>query len=116
MRGETLVRLGFATALLLKPGPLLRAAPHRHEDRHVELVARILGLRHLAEALILGRGRGRRWTAIGVAIDGTHALTAFAFAVANRRYRRLALTNGVTAGCFALAGAHEFTPEFTHPS
>ncbi len=56
---------------------------------------------------LIGRRRGRNWILVSFVIDAIHALTAFAFAGVDRRHRRLALTNGVTATAFAAADLHE---------
>ncbi len=106
-RPVALFRALFGALLLCFPELLLRAAPHRNIDHPADVVARILGARHLAEAALIGRRRGRNWILVSFAIDAIHALTAFAFGGVDRRHRRLALTNGVTATAFAAADLYE---------
>ena len=79
-RPVALFRALVGAVLLCFPELLLRAAPHRDIDHPADVVARILGARHLAEAALIGRRRGRNWILVSFAIDAIHALTAFAFA------------------------------------
>ncbi len=106
-RPVALARALFGAILFCFPEMLLRAAPHRNIDHPADVVARILGARHLIEAALVGRRRGRNWILVSFAIDTIHAITAFAFGGIDEKHRRLAVTNGVTATAFAAADLHE---------
>ena len=96
-------RVGLGTALLLSPRRFLGG---RDEPRAVA-VARLLGARHLLEALVTNVRPAPPIARAGAAVDAIHALTAFGFAAAGpRRYRQLAIASGAGATAFALAGAH----------
>ena len=106
-RPLVVARAGFGLVLVAAPERLLRRLPHRHVDHPADLVARVLGARHLLEALLLGERHQRRWIAVSVAIDSIHAATAFGFGALDERHRRLAWTNGLTATVLALEGLRE---------
>jgi len=66
-------------------------------------VARLLGARHLLQAL--WEYRKERNELLGAAIDGTHALTGVLFAVlAGRRWRRASAADAAIAAGFGAAG------------
>ena len=106
---RALIGLRFAagTALLLFPGRVLGDLPHRRVDRAARGFARVLGARHLVEATVLWRRPTHRWVEVGAAVDGVHAATMAALAVARPDERRLALVNAVSAGALAAAGVAE---------
>lgn len=82
---------------LLLPDPL---------DQSARRTARVLGARHLLQAL----GSGRRPTypvlALGVEVDALHAASMLACAIVDRGHRRAALTDAVIAGSFAIGGVY----------
>ncbi|MGI8726846.1 MAG: hypothetical protein ACR2K6_04110 [Solirubrobacterales bacterium] len=106
-RPLALVRAAFGALLLCFPDFMLREVPHRKIDHPADVVARILGLRHLIEAAVLGRRRSRTWVLLAVAVDVIHAATAFGLAAVDDRHRRVALSNGVSAILLAIWGAFE---------
>jgi hypothetical protein len=97
-------RAGWAAvALRAAWGGLLVAAPHRLleaggvDTPGVRGAARVLGGRHLAEALILTRAtdsRPRRWISV---VDGLHAASMLAVAAVSPRLRRDALTSAAAS-------------------
>jgi hypothetical protein len=102
-RPLALARLGFGLALLAAPRALCsRIGP---VDRPTVVVARILGMRHVAEALVLAPSDSRATAIGGVAVDSIHAVTAVAVAGASPPHRRLALANAATAVAFVIGGA-----------
>ncbi len=76
-------------------------------DRVSAVVARVLGLRHLAQALIIDRAGTRNWLLLGAAIDATHALSMVGLAVVSRERRRLAALDAALAGGLAANGIWE---------
>ncbi len=106
-RGASLliaVRVLWGTALLITPEALLRDLPHQRIDRPARMFARVLGARHLVQAVITGRGGTRGWVRVGAAVDATHAATMTGLAVLAPDRRKLALTNVATATGLAGAG------------
>jgi len=95
------IRGAYGTALLLAPARVLAvygAAPTEEPPR---TVARVLGARHIAQAIATNGGRFAR---LGALVDGLHAASMFALAAANDDFRRPALIDGSIATTFALSG------------
>jgi hypothetical protein len=68
-------------------------------------VARVLGTRHLAQAVLtLWRPRPAVLAA-GAGIDGCHAASMLALAAASPRMRRAGLTDAMAATAFTATGA-----------
>ncbi len=98
-----LARLLFGGWLVVFPRSIL-AALGAASDRRAILLARILGARHLAEAVLVGFRSDRRLALAGALVDGTHAITAAGFGALDRTRRRAALTNAVVAAGFCVGG------------
>ncbi len=107
LRLVTGLRVAVGAVLLLAPGMLLGDLPRRRIDRSTRVFARVLGVRHLGEALILTQHRTRRWMLAGAVVDATHAVTMAALGWLRPDRRALALTNAALASMFAAAGVHE---------
>lgn len=104
MRGQELVRAGWGLALLSAPERVVAGMGVAAPDARARLVARVLGARHVAQAVVtLARPTPRclRW---GGVVDLTHAGTGVALAVADARYRRAALTDAAIATGFGVRG------------
>jgi hypothetical protein len=101
------VRFAAGVALLLFPDRVLGDLPHRRIDGAARAFARVLGVRHILEAVVLWRRPTHAWVELGAAVDGVHAATMAGLAVAKRQDRRLATANAVTAGALAAAGLAE---------
>jgi hypothetical protein len=71
--------------------------------RAPRLVLRVLGIRHVAQALA-ERRYGRDAVRIGAYVDGIHALSGLGFGCRDRRWRRAALTDAAITTGFALVG------------
>ncbi len=106
-RRVELGRAGWGLALLVAPRPVLTRVHHVRVDRAALVVARILGARQLAQALLSGVRPGPEVLAMGVWVDGAHAATAVALAAADRSRARAALTDAAVATAWALAGARD---------
>ena len=99
----TLLRLSYGSALLVRPATVLRAA-HVKADPHACTYARILGVRHLLQGVLLLRAAARAHL-IGAAVDAAHAVTSLAWAIASKEHRRGLLLDAAAAGAFAAAGS-----------
>jgi hypothetical protein len=99
------VRAAYGMCELLAPdfvsGRLLGEAP----DGSVRLVIRILGARHLLQALLTARA-GRTAHCVGGTVDAVHAASMLMLAALDGRHRRSASVNAALALVFA-AGEFE---------
>lgn len=108
MRFAVAARAIYGASLLLVPEALIRVASGEPGDRApVVVVARILGLRHLVQALTIERKGTRNWLLVGAAIDMTHALSMVGIAVLSRDHRRLAALDAALATGLATNGLRE---------
>lgn len=78
------------------------------------MIARILGARHLAQAILSGASPSAEVLATGVWVDVAHAGTAVALAAADRSRARAGITDGAIAGTFAGLGYHDLTTSGLH--
>ncbi len=124
----TLIRAGYGVALLCAPGALIRLAagpgaagrprPPAEADAQREaapgsrarLVARVLGVRHLAQAALTAAGqRADPGSPVplggGAAVDLLHAASMLALGAADRRVRRATFTDAAVETALAAAGA-----------
>jgi hypothetical protein len=97
-------RIAFGALLLFEPDDVLRPVARRRIAAPERRVARVLGVRNLAEGAILARHPGRGWLLAGAAVDATHSLSMTALAIASRKQRRLALASALTAATTATMG------------
>jgi hypothetical protein len=96
----TIVRGGWGGVLLLDPGLPLRLGGGE-DSRGVREATRILGARHVIEAVVLSRdnnARARRWI---TGIDAVHALSMLGLAALSPRLRRDALLSAGSATALA---------------
>lgn len=109
MRPLVAARLAWGGALLAAPGLLFRVMGGGTADVTWRVVGRLLGLRHLAEAVLEQRAKppGPR---LAAGADTLHALSAAALAVTDPRRRRVAAVDAVVAGGFAVMGWRGTTP------
>jgi hypothetical protein len=98
------VRVGWGAALLAAPGVVLRVIGGADRASTPKRVMRVLGARHLLQAFAEWRW-GAPARQVGVATDVLHGLSDVGFAVADRRWRRAALTDGAITFGFAVSGA-----------
>jgi len=125
----TLVRAGYGVALLCAPGALIRltagpgaAAGHLRRPAEADaqreaapgsrarLVARVLGVRHLAQAALTAAGqRADPGSPVplggGAAVDLLHAASMLALGATDRRIRRTTFTDAAVETALAAAGA-----------
>jgi len=100
----TAVRAAWGTLLLLAPASVLDLVSDGNVDRSARAVARVLGARELAQAMLIGPDRPRSWVLVGAAVDAAHASTMVTLAVLRADRRRLATGSALAAGSFARAG------------
>jgi hypothetical protein len=105
--GELLqgARATWGAALLAAPGLVLRLVGELEPDPRSRAVVRVLGARHLVQAVFSGRAPGRATLADGAWVDGVHALTSLALAAGDRPRARLALTDALIAASWGAASA-----------
>ena len=109
-----LARAGYGAALLCAPGPMIRACTGQVPSLRARRVARVLGLRHLAQAAVTAWAPGPGLVTAGAAIDVCHAVSMLALAAASRPLRRAELADGLAAATLAVAGpAVTFRPRGT---
>ena len=107
------LRIGWGAALIAAPRPLLRGLARVDDpaDRVAVAVLRVLGARHVAQAVVEALWPQPVVRYLGTAVDGLHALTAVGLAVLNPRWRRGALTDTAIAASFAATTAISTTRE-----
>ena len=104
MRYIAVGRASYGLSLLLVPGAVMRAAANGPVDRASTVVGRILGFRHLAQALVIDRAGTRNRLLAGAAIDAAHALSMTGLAALDKNHRRLAALDAALAGGLTING------------
>lgn len=97
-------RGAWGVALLAYPDCVLRSVHGLKIDSKSRVVARILGARHVTQALLSGHRPSPEVLAMGVWVDSVHALTALGLAVVDRARVRAGLTDAAVAAVWAAAG------------
>jgi hypothetical protein len=105
MRRVELVRAAYGFVLLAAPPRALGALARQPLDRPSLRVARVLGARLVAQAVVLTTHPAPRWRMAGAAVDGAHAASMVALARWSRRpvHRRLAARSARDAALLAAA-------------
>jgi len=98
-----LARACYGTALLVAPGPMIGVVTGQPPSRRARQVARILGVRHLAQAAVTALNPGPEVVAVGVVVDLLHAASMFAFAAAVPDLRDAELADALAATALAIA-------------
>ncbi|KAB1916259.1 hypothetical protein [Micromonospora sp. AMSO31t] len=96
-------RLTWGAVLLLAPGRMLRPVGPTTTGAVVTL--RVLGARHVVQAVMTVRRPTPGVFAVGTVADGLHSITAVALAAADRRQRHAAMTDAAVAAAWAVLGA-----------
>jgi hypothetical protein len=100
----SLARAGYGAALLAAPGPMIGFCTGQPPSPRARQVARVLGIRHLAQAAVMAWAPGPEMVTAGSAIDLAHAASMLALAVASRPLRRAELADALAAATLAVAG------------
>ncbi len=98
-----LARAGYGAALLFAPAPMIRVCTGRSPSLRARRVARVLGVRHLAQAAITARAQRPEKITAGSVIDLCHAASMLAFAAASQSLRRAELADALVAAALAVA-------------
>ncbi len=107
MRKIELTRVAWGAALLLAPRRMLSSVHRIEVDDRSVLVARVLGLRHLAQAALSGRQPRPEALALGVGVDLVHAATALTLAGVDHRRAPAGLVNAVVSTAWGVAGIRD---------
>jgi hypothetical protein len=103
---ERRVRAAWGVALLLAPGVVLCACGGER-TRRVKFAARLLGARHVGEALVPRSAREPgppRWM---IAADTLHGASMLVLAAGSPRLRRAALLSAASAGALVALSVAE---------
>jgi hypothetical protein len=101
----------WGCALLCAPGRILAAAAGRRPaaaappGSRAAAVLRLLGARHLGQAVITAARPSRAVYTLGAAADLLHAASCLALAAADRRWRHAGIAGGTGAAAFGIADA-----------
>lgn len=98
------LRLAVGVQHLLMPELGAKLVLGRRLDRRACLVARVLGARYLAQALVSGAAPTGAVLALGAEVDAAHAASMIMLGLLDRPRRREALASALVAGSFAVAG------------
>lgn len=113
------VRGAYGACQLLDPPLLAGRVLHLRLSGAAAVVVRVLGARHLLQAIVseLAVGSGASRHPLGVlglraltAVDFLHAASMVALALGSRRWRTAAAADAVVATLFGLAQARTTTP------
>jgi hypothetical protein len=111
-----LVRAAWGVTLLVAPRHVLGHVHHLRIDRPSLVVARILGARQLAQAVLSGVDPTPEVLAMGVWVDSVHAATAVGLACADRHRARAGLTDATVAALWAVLGYRDLLTTGATPS
>ena len=89
--------------MLLAPRQVMEAIDVRVDSKSV-VIGRILGARHLTQAVLSGVRPSPEVLAMGVWVDAVHSLTALGLAAADRDRARAGLIDTAVAGVWAGSG------------
>jgi hypothetical protein len=98
------VRAGYGAVLLCAPDPVVRLYSGHPADRRTRAVARVLGARHLAQAVATAGTPGRAVLALGVEADLAHAASMIGLAGWDRARARAGSVDAFAAASLALVG------------
>lgn len=106
-QASQLLRAGWGSACLCAPGTVVRLATGRPADVATRRVLRVLGARHLVQAVVTGSCATAPVLAVGVLVDLTHASSALALAAVRPRRRREGLVDAGIALSWAALGRRD---------
>jgi hypothetical protein len=100
------VRAAYGAALCCAPGPVLRLAggPGAGASPDARVVARVLGGRHIAQAVLSAMRPTPAVLALGAGTDVLHSASMIALAALDRPRRRLGVSDSLMAAAFAAGG------------
>jgi hypothetical protein len=98
-------RACYGMALLCAPGPLLGLATGQPPGQRARIVIRVLGARHLAQAVLTAWRPRPAVLLAGAGVDACHSVSMLALAAADPPMRRAGLADALAAAVFTAAGA-----------
>jgi hypothetical protein len=98
------VRASYAAVLLCAPGPVIGICTGQPASKLDRRVVRVLGARHLTQAVLTAHSRSSRALGVGALVDLAHAGSMLALAATDQPMRRAELTDALIAAVFAAAG------------
>ncbi len=111
-----LVRGLWGLAVLVAPGRFLSAVG-TGGDQTMVVIGRILGARHLTQAVLSGARPSPEVLAMGVWVDAVHALTALGLAAVSPSRTGVGLADAVGAAGWAAAGYYDLVnPRSVQPA
>lgn len=96
------VRGLYGLCQLIAPRLLAESVIKVPVDRSMATVIRVLGGRHLGQAMVSLRTRSSRMRHVGGVVDTLHALSMVLVGIVSSAHRRAALTDAAVAGTFAI--------------
>ena len=99
------LRAGYGTVLLLAPDHVVKLCTGRLPDPRARGVVRVLGARHIVQALLTGGAPTAAVLAVGAEVDLTHSLTALGLAALDPPRRRAGFVDAAAAASFTVIGA-----------
>lgn len=115
IRRIELVRACWAAALLFAPRQVIGNIHDAKVDAKSVLIARALGARHLAQAVLSGLRPSPEVLALGVWVDAVHALTALALAGSDHSRVRTGLADAAVATTWAGTGYRDLVAATATP-
>jgi hypothetical protein len=103
-RAFPLLRAGYAAVLLATPSLVIGICTGQPASKLDRRVARVLGVRHLTQAILTARAPKAAVFGVGAAVDVAHAASMLALAASDHPMRRAEITDGLIAAGFAAAG------------
>jgi len=103
VRPTEVVRAAYGLVELVAPAAPAGRVLGVRRNRTERAVARLLGARHLTQAVLTTLADGPRTRLVGGGVDALHAVTMAGWAIADRRRGRQAWAEALTATLFAAA-------------
>jgi hypothetical protein len=113
IRATAVLRAGWAGALLLVPGRLLRIPGPAPVPAAAVVVARVLGARHLLQAAVSVAVPTGSVAGLGAVVDTVHTGTCLVLAAAWPRWRHAALLDAAVESGLAASGWSSSGPPAT---
>jgi hypothetical protein len=104
VRAFPLLRAGYAVVLLCVPSALIGVCTGQPASKADRRVARVLGARHLVQAVLTARSPSPAVLGLGALVDVLHSASMLALGAANRPMRNAEFADGLIAASFAVAG------------
>jgi hypothetical protein len=101
VRATEVVRAAYGLVEIVAPDRLARRALGVRRNPRERAVARLLGARHVAQAVLTTRVGDQRARLVGGGVDALHSASMVAWALADRRRARQAWGEAVSAALFA---------------